>query len=285
MAQYFKKHQKQTFSIARLQLLLFGITTMIGSFTSIRCVNSLTAITRTPQYAHRSLFVSVASRTCMLSWGRKSSSSSNANSLRHFTHAGSNSSTDSASSVAAVTAAAISLTATITSESTIMCDDNNGTNENFPDEALHHDTYNGVTIDTSKISPQFMTHNNGSQFLATLKQSLNQWRESGKRGIWIHIPTEFSHIISTCIELGFDFQHAKNGLLVLTQWLPDQPSRLPHGPTHQLGVGVIIIHPITKKMLVVQEKTGPAAGKLYIHTFDIYHKYTPHIYHLFFFHS
>ena len=48
----------------------------------------------------------------------------------------------------------------------------------------------------------------------------------------------------------------------MTQWLPeDSHSRLPHGPTHQVGIGAVILHPVTHKMLVVQEKTGPAAAK------------------------
>ena len=47
------------------------------------------------------------------------------------------------------------------------------------------------------------------------------------------------------------------------KWLPeDSESRLPHGPTHQVGIGAIITHPLTGKMLVVQEKSGPAAGEI-----------------------
>jgi len=49
-------------------------------------------------------------------------------------------------------------------------------------------------------------------------------------------------------------------MLILKQWLPDTPSRLPLGPTHQVGVGALILDD-EGKMLVVQEKSGPAAGK------------------------
>lgn len=60
--------------------------------------------------------------------------------------------------------------------------------------------------------------------------------------------------------MGFEFQYAKKGLLVLTKWLPeDCESRLPKGPSHQVGIGALILHPITGKMLVVQEKSGPAS--------------------------
>lgn len=47
---------------------------------------------------------------------------------------------------------------------------------------------------------------------------------------------------------------------MLTRWLPNTPSRLPLGPTHQVGVGCFVVHPTDDtSMLVVQEKTGPAA--------------------------
>lgn len=71
-----------------------------------------------------------------------------------------------------------------------------------------------------------------------------------------------SSIVPLCIEMGFDFQYAKSGMLVMTNWLPEETeSRLPHGPTHQVGIGAIILHPTSGKMLVVQEKTGPAAKR------------------------
>lgn len=167
-------------------------------------------------------------------------------------------------------AAAISLTgaaaAVITTEnnSTSCAEDENieTTSTNvFPEDVLRHDTYNGVTVYVSKLSSEYMT-NDADKFTSTLKDQLQSWQLNEKRGIWIHIPTEHSVIVPKCVELGFEFQHAKNGLLVMTRWLPkNQESRLPHGPTHQLGVGIILIHPITKKMLVVQELTGPAAAR------------------------
>ena len=49
--------------------------------------------------------------------------------------------------------------------------------------------------------------------------------------------------------------------LIMSQWLPDTPSKLPLGPTHQCGVGVVVLNPRDpSQMLVVQEKSGPAAA-------------------------
>ena len=131
----------------------------------------------------------------------------------------------------------------------------------FPEEALAHDTYGGVTIKLDELTKEGKEIDMES-FARTLENSLSRWKAEGKRGIWIHIPTACSDVVPRCAELGFEFQHAKNGLLVMTNWLPENShSRLPHGPTHQIGVGAIILHPVTHKMLVVQEKTGPAAAK------------------------
>ena len=95
-----------------------------------------------------------------------------------------------------------------------------------------------------------------------LSDALNIWSDERRRGIWIRIPTSHAHLIEPATKFGFDFQFAEPGVCVLTKWLPkDTESRLPTGPSHQIGVGVLVLHPITGKMLAVQERTGPAAAR------------------------
>ena len=83
----------------------------------------------------------------------------------------------------------------------------------------------------------------------------------------------------TCTELGFDFQQASkknydteyddddnvspNNKLVLENCLPKNiKSKLTLGPSHQIGVGALMFHPIdSSKMLVVREKSGSAAAR------------------------
>jgi len=131
----------------------------------------------------------------------------------------------------------------------------------FPEEALNYDTYSGVTIDLNILITDGEKLD-AAAFASKLQDSLSLWKEEGKRGIWLNIPTSCSDVVPHCTELGFEFQFAKKGLLVMTQWLPeDSHSRLPHGPTHQVGIGAVILHPVTGQMLVVQEKNGPAAAK------------------------
>lgn len=221
------------------------VAIMIGSFiTSIRYVNAFTSSS--------SRLFSVTSRRRRFLSSMTSPSAQLSTSNLHFRGG----KALFMSSIATLALAAANINESINSTECQPVEHNIVT---FPEDALIHDTYNGVTINISKLPSEFTAHN-ALQFLVTLSHSLQLWKEDGKKGIWIHVPTEHSIVIPKCVELGFEFQHAKNGLLVLTRWLPeDQPSRLPHGPTHQLGVGVIVIHPLTKKILVVQEKTGPAA--------------------------
>lgn len=159
--------------------------------------------------------------------------------------------TKSNSRIPQIFAVATLLASTLSSIDAVSCDANE-----FPDELLHLDSYNGVIM---KVNDTMAVAQDANDFSASLEASLAKWRTDGKRGIWIHIPTEFAHLVPVCTAQGFEFHYAKPGMLVLTQWLPENSeSRLPHGPTHQVGIGALVINE-DGKMLVVQEKTGPAS--------------------------
>ena len=191
-------------------------------------------------------------------------------------------------------AAASSLSATTT-----YCDEGEGEGENepihvteipFDESVLSHDHYNGVTIDLDKYHQNDDDKNTDdssstsqqSSFAMKLNDALVIWRAEGRKGIWIHANTKSSKYIPDCIDAGFEFHKIlpknnngsdgkteesnlnnskSNNSLVLSQWLPtDSLSRLPHGPTHQVGVGVILFNPTDpSQMLVVKELSGPAA--------------------------
>lgn len=133
----------------------------------------------------------------------------------------------------------------------------------FPESSLTYDTYNGVTLDVIKVEQLRSSSVTATElFEQMLSDALNIWSDERRRGIWIRIPTSHAHLIEPATKFGFDFQFAEPGVCVLTKWLPkDTESRLPTGPSHQIGVGVLVLHPITGKMLAVQERTGPAAAR------------------------
>jgi 8-oxo-dGTP pyrophosphatase MutT (NUDIX family) len=186
------------------------------------------------------------------------------------------------------------------STNTTCCDEGEGEGENesirvteipFDESILSHDHYNGVTIDLEKYhqndDDKDTDHSSftsqQSSFATKLNDALAIWRAEGRKGIWIHANTKSAKYIPDCIDAGFEFHKIlpkkdnnsndgkteesnfnsskSNNSLVLSQWLPtDSPSRLPHGPTHQVGVGVILFNPTDpSQMLVVKELSGPAA--------------------------
>mmetsp|Transcript_29285 Transcript_29285/g.44691 ORF Transcript_29285/g.44691 Transcript_29285/m.44691 type:complete len:326 (-) Transcript_29285:50-1027(-) len=147
------------------------------------------------------------------------------------------------------TAAALLMAATATM-STSACQ-----HSGLPDELIELDNYSGVILRIQNIKDNTLEN----EFRERLSASLLAWREEGKRGIWIHVPTDSAHLVPVCTDLGFDFHSAQSGKVILTQWLDTSTSsRLPLGPTHQVGIGCLVMNS-DQKMLVVKEKTGPAA--------------------------
>jgi len=126
----------------------------------------------------------------------------------------------------------------------------------FDESALTFDHYNGVTLHLDRIETS------PSEFKKDLSDALLLWKAEGRKGIWINAPKSAAHFVPDCMDLGFDFHFVKENVLILSQWLPqDTPSRLPLGPTHQVGIGTVVLKPNDPtRMLVVQEKTGPAAA-------------------------
>jgi hypothetical protein len=41
---------------------------------------------------------------------------------------------------------------------------------------------------------------------------------------------------------GFNYHHAESGYVMLTYWIPNEPSMLPGSPSHQIGVGGFVIN-------------------------------------------
>ena len=130
----------------------------------------------------------------------------------------------------------------------------------FDESVLTYDHYNGVTLDLEKLNgdPSFSSMDPKS-FSKRLEQALSFWQAEGRKGIWIHATADQSHLVHACVEKGFSYHFVKNEKLILSRWLPDDvASKLPLGPTHQVGVGTVVFHPSDpSQMLVVQEKTGP----------------------------
>jgi 8-oxo-dGTP pyrophosphatase MutT (NUDIX family) len=139
----------------------------------------------------------------------------------------------------------------------------------FDDCMLEYDThYNGVSIRLDRWNREDAL--DPLVYEQSLVESLQLWRTQGKKGIWIHVPLHRADWVPMAVRHGFTYHMVASSedCLILNQWLPtDGPSRLPKGPHNQLGVGCVVLHPQdvcgnhqanSVRMLVVQEKTGPA---------------------------
>eukprot|EP00599_Poterioochromonas_sp_BG-1_P005868 CAMPEP_0173149926 /NCGR_PEP_ID=MMETSP1105-20130129/10628_1 /TAXON_ID=2985 /ORGANISM="Ochromonas sp., Strain BG-1" /LENGTH=282 /DNA_ID=CAMNT_0014064909 /DNA_START=149 /DNA_END=997 /DNA_ORIENTATION=- len=114
------------------------------------------------------------------------------------------------------------------------------------------DKYDGVIV-SSKSLPD-----TDENFERMLDHSLEEWRKTNRRGVWIKVPLEKSSFIPIAVRKGFTFHHAEKQYVMLTHWLAEGESRLPPNASHQVGVGCIVLH--EGKMLLVQEKSGPLKG-------------------------
>lgn len=139
----------------------------------------------------------------------------------------------------------------------------------FDDVCIETDHYNGRIVHVERYKGTV------DQFRSTLGYSLENWKNENVKGVWIRVPTSMSAFVPAAMEEHQFEYHSiatdekANKVLILTRWLLDSTSRLPRGPTYQVGVGCIVWHPhdvandsplpvAQRRILVVKEKVGPA---------------------------
>lgn len=98
------------------------------------------------------------------------------------------------------------------------------------------DRYDGVIVDAVRLP------NDLDDFVSHLKHSLQAWKLSGKRGVWLKIPSDKMSFAASAIESGFVMHHAENDYLMLTHWLSEDENKLPPNASHQIGVGCIVVN-------------------------------------------
>ncbi|RAL37901.1 hypothetical protein DM860_000595 [Cuscuta australis] len=98
-----------------------------------------------------------------------------------------------------------------------------------------------------------------SLFATLLKASISQWRQQGKRGVWIKLPIELANLVEPAIKEGFYYHHAEPKYLMLVCWLPATTNTLPANATHRVGIGAFVMN-AKNEVLVVQEKSGRFRG-------------------------
>ena len=110
------------------------------------------------------------------------------------------------------------------------------------------DLYGGVNV-VAKPGPVRV-------FAAELQTRMKEWKDAGKKGLWLKIPVEAAACVGPAAAQGFLFHHTKPEYVLLTQWLPKTPSPLPGYGFTQVGVGGVVVNS-KGEVLMVQEKVNP----------------------------
>ena len=62
--------------------------------------------------------------------------------------------------------------------------------------------------------------------------------------MWLHLPLPLAHLANEAVAAGFSLHHTSHEekSIVLSAWLEDSPSRLPHYASYQVGVSGMMSH-------------------------------------------
>ncbi|OIW16448.1 hypothetical protein TanjilG_19164 [Lupinus angustifolius] len=115
--------------------------------------------------------------------------------------------------------------------------------------SAEEDKHGGVTVnidDPHPIHPLI--------FASSLKASLSNWTQQGKKGVWIKLHIQHSNLVDSAVKAGFRYHHAEPHYLMLVYWIPDIPDHLPANASHRVGVGAFVTN--TKR----EEKDGKFKG-------------------------
>jgi 8-oxo-dGTP pyrophosphatase MutT (NUDIX family) len=122
----------------------------------------------------------------------------------------------------------------------------------FPKLDAVEDIHGGIVVDVKK-------HMNSSQFSSLLKSSMSQWKQQGKRGVWIKLPSEESNLVNAAVEEGFKYHHAEPDYLMLTYWIPETVNTLPANASNRVAICAFVMND-KREVLVVQENAGKFKG-------------------------
>ncbi|XP_017151952.1 nudix hydrolase 8 [Drosophila miranda] len=110
------------------------------------------------------------------------------------------------------------------------------------------DRFAGVTVDGREETVE------KSEFEEKLNKSLEWWTKNKNRAIWFRVYKEQADWVPILAAAGFDFHHARTGIVVMYRWLPTHESiNLPNYAHTLLGVGGLVIND-KDEVLVVSDR-------------------------------
>ncbi|XP_049868922.1 uncharacterized protein LOC126368806 [Pectinophora gossypiella] len=111
------------------------------------------------------------------------------------------------------------------------------------------DNFKGVIVDLAKEKYVQLDFNK------MLTDSLNRWRNEGRRCIWFKVNIKDAEHIPVLAKKGFNFHHARDDFVMMCKWLPtDFEPNLPPSSHTNLGVGAMVFNK-DSKLLAISEKS------------------------------
>ncbi|MBA0560512.1 hypothetical protein Golob_017402, partial [Gossypium lobatum] len=114
------------------------------------------------------------------------------------------------------------------------------------------DLYGGIIIDMEKTM-------DSEAFVPLLRASLSQWKQRGKRAVWIKLPIELANLVEPAVKEGFKYHHAEPDYVMLVNWISKSSNSLPKNASHRVGISAFVMND-KRQVLVVQEKSGKFKG-------------------------
>nr|KJB42705.1 hypothetical protein B456_007G165700 [Gossypium raimondii]KJB42706.1 hypothetical protein B456_007G165700 [Gossypium raimondii] len=114
------------------------------------------------------------------------------------------------------------------------------------------DLYGGIIIDMEKTM-------DSEAFVPLLRASLSQWKQRGKRAVWIKLPIELANLVEPAVKEGFKYHHAEPDYVMLVNWISKSTNSLPKNASHRVGISAFVMND-KRQVLVVQEKSGKFKG-------------------------
>lgn len=96
-------------------------------------------------------------------------------------------------------------------------------------------------------------------FASVLRASTSEWRQQGKKGIWIKLPIKLVNLVEAAVKERFSYHHAEPSYLMLVKWISESENKLPANASHRVGIGAFVTNS-KDEVLVVQEKNGKFKG-------------------------
>ncbi|KAK1439761.1 hypothetical protein QVD17_05581 [Tagetes erecta] len=100
---------------------------------------------------------------------------------------------------------------------------------------------------------------NENVFITLLRASISQWRQQGKKGVWLKLSLELVNLVKPAVKEGFWYHHAEPTYVMLVYWIPKTNHTLPPNASHRVGVASFVVNN-KGELLVVQEKSGAFKG-------------------------